>query len=150
MKALVIYDLTGKIWSIIYNQEKAPQGLLCIWVDIPEGGVLERIDLSDPSQPAPVFSYMPETDIGTLQRQVKQMQKKTQSMIWQPVLRQKVLPISRPCRFRSCIQNGQGKALHIKQVKEFDIRVSCIKYYNPIPARKYGRPIAAHLCLPGF
>ncbi len=76
MKALVIYDLTGKIWSIIYNQEKAPQGLLCIWVDIPEGGVLERIDLSDPSQPAPVFSYMPETDIGTLQRQVKQMQKK--------------------------------------------------------------------------
>ena len=62
MKALVIYDLEGKIWSIIYNQEKAPKGLLCMWVDIPEGGVLERIDLSDPSQPAPVFSYLPETD----------------------------------------------------------------------------------------
>lgn len=73
MKALVIYDLTGKIWSIIYNQEKAPQGLLCMWVDIPEGGVLERIDLSDPSQPTPVFSYLPETDIETLKKQIKQM-----------------------------------------------------------------------------
>lgn len=28
MKALVIYDTTGKIWSIIYGEQKAPQGLL--------------------------------------------------------------------------------------------------------------------------
>lgn len=75
MRALVIYDLTGKIWSILYNQDKVPQGLSCMWVDIPEGGVLERIDLSDPARPEPVFSCLPETDIGTLQKQMKQIQK---------------------------------------------------------------------------
>ena len=26
MKALVIYDVTGRIWSIIYGEETLPQG----------------------------------------------------------------------------------------------------------------------------
>lgn len=35
MKALVIYDDTGRIWTIMYGEERVPQGLQCMWVDIP-------------------------------------------------------------------------------------------------------------------
>ena len=44
MKALVIYDATGKIWSIFYGEDQVPQGLLALFVDIPDGGQLERIE----------------------------------------------------------------------------------------------------------
>lgn len=73
MKALVIYDATGRIWSIIYGAEAAPQGLQCMWVDIPDGAVLDRIDVTDPINPQPVFTYLPESDIGRLQKQVAQL-----------------------------------------------------------------------------
>ena len=45
MRALVIYDNTGRIWNIVYGQGEIPQGLTCMWVDIPDGAVLERIDV---------------------------------------------------------------------------------------------------------
>lgn len=70
MKALVIYDSTGRIWNIVYGEETAPQGLTCMWVDIPEGAVLERIDVTDAEHPEAVFSYLPESDIGRLQAKV--------------------------------------------------------------------------------
>ena len=49
MKALVIYDVTGRIWSIIYGEETLPQGLRCMWVDIPDGAQLNYIDVTDAS-----------------------------------------------------------------------------------------------------
>lgn len=70
MKALVIYDVTGRIWSIIYGEETLPQGLRCMWVDIPDGAQLNYIDVTDASNPQPVFAYLPESDIGRLQEQV--------------------------------------------------------------------------------
>ena len=73
MKALVIYDLTGKIWNIVYGEESAPQGLPAIFVDIPDGAQLEYIDLTDPENPEPVFTYLPESDIGRLQKQVAEV-----------------------------------------------------------------------------
>lgn len=74
MRALVIYDLTGRIWHIIYGTETVPQGLTCIWVDIPEGAQLERIDVTNPDEPKAVFTYLPESDIGRLQKQMKDME----------------------------------------------------------------------------
>lgn len=70
MKALVIYDLTGKIWNIVYGEEIAPQGLTCMFVDIPDGARLESIDVTDQENPQPVFTYLPESDIGRLQKQM--------------------------------------------------------------------------------
>lgn len=69
MKALVIYDVTGRIWSIIYGEETLPQGLQCMWVDIPDGAQLDYIDVTDTSNPQPIFVYPPESDIGKLQKQ---------------------------------------------------------------------------------
>lgn len=72
MKALVIYDATGRIWSIIYGEEEAPQGLLSMFVDIPDGAALSRIDVTDPENPKAVFDYLPESDIGRLQKDMTQ------------------------------------------------------------------------------
>ena len=69
-KALVIYDNTGKIWSIVYGAQEAPQGLQSIWVDIPENAVLDSID---PVTKEPHFTYLPETDLGQLQQEMKQV-----------------------------------------------------------------------------
>lgn len=71
MKALVIYDCTGRIWLITYGETEIPQGLTCMFVDIPDGAVLDRIDVTDPNNPQPVFTYLPESDIGRLQKQVE-------------------------------------------------------------------------------
>lgn len=73
MKALVIYDTTGKIWSVTYGLTEAPQGLLCMFVDMPDGAMLEYIDVTDKTNPKPVFSYLPESDIGKMQKQVKKL-----------------------------------------------------------------------------
>ena len=70
MKALVIYDSTGRIWNIVYGEETAPQGLTCMWVDIPDGAQLEIIDVTNPDNPKPVFTYLPDSDIGKLQKQL--------------------------------------------------------------------------------
>lgn len=70
MKALVIYDLTGRIWNIIYGEETVPQGLTCMWVDIPEGAQMQRVDVTNPEDPKAVFTYLPESDIGKLQDKV--------------------------------------------------------------------------------
>lgn len=75
-KALVIYDSTGRIWSIVYGEETAPQGLTCMFVDIPDGASLSHIDVTDPANPKAVFDYLPESDIGKLQKQVKEMEEK--------------------------------------------------------------------------
>ena len=70
MKALVIYDDTGRIWTIMYGEERVPQGLQCMWVDIPDGARLDHIDVTNAGNPQPVFAYLPESDIGRLQEQV--------------------------------------------------------------------------------
>ena len=70
MRALVIYDGTGKIWSIVYGTEEEPAGLLHMFVDMPEGAMLERIDVSDPANHKPVYNYLPESDIGRLMKKV--------------------------------------------------------------------------------
>lgn len=73
MKALVIYDMTGKIWSITYGITETPQGLLCMFVDMPDGAMLEYIDVTDSKNPKPVFSYLPESDIGRLQKDMRKL-----------------------------------------------------------------------------
>lgn len=73
MKTLVIYDLTGKIWFMAHGEETAPQGLLCMFVDIPDGAILTKIDTTDSDNPQPIFEYLPDTDIGRLQKAVKEL-----------------------------------------------------------------------------
>lgn len=73
MRALVIYDSTGRIWNIIYGEDTAPQGLTSMFVDIPDGATLNRIDVTEPENPVPVFDYLPDSDIGRLQKDVAEL-----------------------------------------------------------------------------
>ena len=45
-----------------------------MFVDIPDGAQMERIDVTDPKTPKPVFSYLPETDIGRIQKKVADLE----------------------------------------------------------------------------
>lgn len=80
MKTLVIYDLTGKIWLMAHGEKEAPQGVLCMFVDIPDGAILTRIDTTDQENPQPVFEYLPDTDIGRLQNAVKVLEEENASL----------------------------------------------------------------------
>lgn len=74
MEAIILYDLTGKIWHIIYGASEIPQGIPCVKVDIPEGAQIERIDLTDPENPHPVFRHLPETDYGKMKTQLRDLE----------------------------------------------------------------------------
>ena len=74
MKVIVIYDATGKVWNIIYGEDTLPQGIPAIFVDIPDGAQLNRIDTTDSNNPKPIFIYAPDTDIGNLQVRVSQLE----------------------------------------------------------------------------
>lgn len=74
MKALIIYDLTGRILAIYYGETQIPQGVPCMKADIPKGAQLERIDLTDPKNPQPVFGYLPETDIEKIQKRAAELE----------------------------------------------------------------------------
>ena len=72
-KALVIYDLTGEVFAIKYGEETAPVGLLYMWVDIPDGCILSKIDVSDPKNHKPVIVEVNKTDIQKLQKQIDEV-----------------------------------------------------------------------------
>lgn len=75
MKALIIYDYTGYIWNIVYGVDKEPEGLLCMWVDIPEDAQITKIDVSDPSNHVPVFTYNDNSDIKKIQEELAEVKK---------------------------------------------------------------------------
>lgn len=80
MKTLVIYDLTGKIWLMAHGETEVPPGVLSMFVDIPDGAILTRIDTTDKENPQPVFEYLPDTDIGRLQKAVKVLEEENTSL----------------------------------------------------------------------
>lgn len=70
-KALIIYDLTGKIWSVIYGAEEAPPGMPSLWCDIPAGASVDHVDIATGQV---VFEYLPDTDLGQFQQQIRALQ----------------------------------------------------------------------------
>ena len=69
-RALVVYDMRGVVLSIIYgaSQEDVPQGVPSVWCDIPAGAVIDSVD---PQTGTVNFRYLPDTDIGKLQEQIR-------------------------------------------------------------------------------
>ena len=72
MKTLVIYDNTGYIWNIVYGQEEIPSGLekSAIIVEVPSNMRILSIDVTDPTNPAPVFDSQPDTELGRMQAEI--------------------------------------------------------------------------------
>ena len=72
-KVLVMYDLSGKVWNIVYGATEVPAGIPCIWVDMPENAQIESVD---PVTKEVKFYYLPETDLGQLQKQMRDLTSK--------------------------------------------------------------------------
>lgn len=83
MKSLVIYDSTGKVYLNLYGVEMVPQGLQPILIDIVEGAQLERIDITDSNEPKAIYSYLPESDVEKLQKEVKGQKEQITNLIAQ-------------------------------------------------------------------
>ena len=45
-----------------------------MFVDVPDGATLDKIDVTDSENPKPVFNYLPESDIGRLKKQVTDLE----------------------------------------------------------------------------
>ena len=55
MKMLVIYDISGQIWGIVYGEDKELAGLKSMAIEIPNGYDVERINVDNTEDPQPVF-----------------------------------------------------------------------------------------------
>ena len=70
-RTLVIYDLTGRVLSIMYGATETPQGVPFVWCDIPPGAIIDHVDVATGTV---VFEYEPESDMGRMQRNIEAMQ----------------------------------------------------------------------------
>lgn len=50
MKALIIYDATGRIWNVTYGEDILPTGLSGMVADVPEGRSVYGIDFPGASR----------------------------------------------------------------------------------------------------
>lgn len=55
MKMLVIYDISGQIWGIVYGEDKELVGLKSMAIEVPNGYDVERINVDNTKDPQPVF-----------------------------------------------------------------------------------------------
>jgi hypothetical protein len=75
MQTLIIYDQTGYILDIRsgYPAPREPVGIPFMWVDVPEGKMVVRVDTSiTPHQP--VFEDLPPTEIDLLKAKVEEQE----------------------------------------------------------------------------
>ena len=85
-KVLVIYDNTGTIYSMSDYSDantddvKIPQGIPSLFVDIPEGAVIDKIDMTDKNNPKAIFTYLPDTDLGKAQKDIKQIKEEIEEL----------------------------------------------------------------------
>ena len=69
-RVLVMYDLTGQVWNIVYGATEAPQGIPSVWCDVPQNATIKRVN---PVTKEVEFDYLPETDLGQLQNAVSNL-----------------------------------------------------------------------------
>lgn len=62
MEGTIFYDENGKIWLIVHGTSDVPTYLKSMVAELPEGAQLTGMDLSDPENPSPVFSYAQNAD----------------------------------------------------------------------------------------
>lgn len=64
MKTLVFYDNKGKIFYMVTGAYEIPDGgIQYLETEIPEGKMLVSVDVSDASNPTPIFEDIPEDEM---------------------------------------------------------------------------------------
>lgn len=70
MIATIIYDSTGQILNVIYGTDTPPTGIKTMTVDIPEN--VMSVDAIDMSEEKPVFRYVPQASMDSVNATVSQ------------------------------------------------------------------------------
>lgn len=68
-KVLVIYDMEGKIYQTMGGDVQEPTGIPFMWVEIPQGSYITKIDVSKDIH-EPIFVDYPKSEVVILQEQV--------------------------------------------------------------------------------
>lgn len=79
--ALVIYDLTGKILAVYFGETNVPQGVPYLFVDVPDGESVLRVDLTDTDNPTAVLSGNTKTDLTKLREEMDRISTKVDENI---------------------------------------------------------------------
>lgn len=69
MEYLIIYDIEGTIISKMSGDVREPIGIPFMWVEIPDGKSLVKIDTSA-EEHQPVFADLPKPEIEELKEQI--------------------------------------------------------------------------------
>lgn len=78
---LVIYGKSdGYIYMMGHGYPTPIGGLDCIETEIPEGQMLEKIDVSGET-PTPVFKDYPKSDVELLQERVKELEDQNKAFV---------------------------------------------------------------------
>jgi len=72
MKSLVIYDVVGTIIRVINGSSQDPVGIPFMYVEIPAGKYVEKIDVSG-EEHIPVFLDFKKNEIQVLQEKVDEL-----------------------------------------------------------------------------
>ncbi len=80
MQILVIYDHAGYIIYQAQGNLREPVGVPFMWVDVPRGKYIERVDVSA-TEHTPVFADLPKTETQLLQNKIDLMQQAIDDLI---------------------------------------------------------------------
>lgn len=78
MKAVIIFDSTGRIWSTAYGEESAPSGLKAMLTDIPDD--VQSVDGINMHTGQPIFTFIPQAKMDHYDEKVSEMIKEVRDI----------------------------------------------------------------------
>lgn len=73
VRTLIFFDSTGKIYFSM-TVDEIPTGLERFVFNIPENKQVERMDMTDPKNPVPVYAEIPESDMTKAQKDIENLE----------------------------------------------------------------------------
>lgn len=108
MKALIVYDATGRIWNVTYGESTVPNGLSSMLVDVPDGQNISGVDLSG-SSPSAIFEVMPQSEVQRLESAILELSSTINNMY------HSVMPLETSARFAAETFTDE-QALQVKEL----------------------------------
>lgn len=93
MKALIIYDATGRIWNVTYGEDILPTGLSGMVADVPEGRSVYGIDFSG-SIPKARYEELPKTEVEQISGKIDALSESINHLVTGSVM-----PMTVACSF---------------------------------------------------
>lgn len=73
MSTLIIYDSNGTVWTSM-TVEDAPAGLEKYVFEVPEGAMIEGVDVTNPQNPVPVYTSPKSYNVDQMSSDITDLQ----------------------------------------------------------------------------